>query len=52
MLEMGTMYLPVNQNWTHYIENCDSAYEDMEHISKNLLIKCANEACLYFENKK
>lgn len=52
MFEMGTMYLPVNENWQQYIENCDSAYEDMEHISRNALIKCANEACLYFDNKK
>jgi DNA polymerase gamma 1 len=52
MLEMGNMYLPVNENWLQYIQNCESAHEDMEHISTNSLIKAANETCSYYHNEK
>jgi hypothetical protein len=52
MLEMGTMYLPLNKNWSRYIQNCTNAYEDVNNIVQNLLIKSANEACEYMANKK
>jgi hypothetical protein len=47
MLEMSTMYLPVNQNWNKYLENCQNAFEDSQNILKNLLEKSANEACKF-----
>jgi len=45
MLEMSTMYLPTNQNWLKYIENCQNAYDDAHYILKKMLEKSANEAC-------
>ena len=47
MLEMSTMYLPVNQNWYKYLENCQNAFEDSQYVLKNLLEKSANEACKF-----
>ena len=52
MLEMSTMYLPVNQNWLKYINNCENAYQDVEHNLKNLLEKSANEACEFINEKE
>lgn len=51
MLEMSTMYLPINQNWFKYIKNCENAFKDSENILKKLLMRSANEACK-FKNYK
>ncbi|RNA01848.1 DNA polymerase subunit gamma-1 [Brachionus plicatilis] len=47
MLEMGTMYLPVNKNWKKYIQSCDTAFNDSENVLKKLLERSANEACKF-----
>ena len=47
MLEMGTSYLPVNQNWGRYIHQSNTAFQDMQRESKQLLIRLANDACEY-----
>lgn len=47
MLEMSTMYLPVNKNWNKYIQSCDSAFKDSENLLNKLLERSANEACKY-----
>ena len=52
MLEMGTMYLPINQNWFKYIASCEKNYEDSEIILKKLLEKSANEACTFINQKE
>ena len=52
MLEMSTMYLPVNQNWNKYLENCQNAYDDAQYILTNLLEKTANETCEFSEQAK
>jgi hypothetical protein len=45
MLEMSTMYLPVNQNWFKYIESCQNEFDDAQYILKKLLEKSAYNAC-------
>ena len=52
MLEMGTMYLPVNQNWLKYIKNCENAYEDVDQNLKNKIEKSANEACELIDERE
>ena len=47
MFEMGTSYLPVNQNWGRYIHQSNTAFQDMQKESKQLLIRLANDACEY-----
>ena len=44
---MGTSYLPVNQNWGRYIHQSNTAFQDMQRESKQLLIRLANDACEY-----
>lgn len=45
MLELGSAYLPVNSNWTRYINECNLTYEDLNIESKCLLAERANNAC-------
>lgn len=45
MMEMGTAYLPINQNWNRYIQLSDSVYQDLQKEMKANLMKLANEAC-------
>jgi hypothetical protein len=52
MLEMSSMYLPINKNWLRYIDNCERSYQDIQHIAKNSLIKSANEACEFIHDEK
>ena len=52
MLEMSSMYLPINKNWLRYIDNCERSYQDIQHIAKNSLIKSANEACEFIHDQK
>ena len=52
MLEMSTMYLPVNQNWFKYIESCQNEYDDAQSILKKLLEKSAYNACKQADEKE
>ncbi|XP_058127689.1 DNA polymerase subunit gamma-1, mitochondrial [Anopheles ziemanni] len=45
MLEMGSAYLPVNDNWTHYLTEADLSYEDLDLEAKHLLSQRADAAC-------
>lgn len=45
MLELGTAYLPVNSNWTRYVDDCEQVFEDLQTESKLLLMKRADQAC-------
>ncbi|XP_021694828.1 DNA polymerase subunit gamma-1, mitochondrial [Aedes aegypti] len=45
MLEIGNAYLPVNSNWTRYIQESDLAYEDLDIEAKHLLAQRADAAC-------
>ncbi len=52
MLEMSTMYLPVNQNWIKFKNNCQNSHEDTQDILRNLLEKSANEGCEFLDEKE
>lgn len=45
MLELSTAYLPVNANWTRYVEDCEQVFDDLQTESKLLLMKRADQAC-------
>ncbi|XP_078314723.1 DNA polymerase subunit gamma-1-like isoform X3 [Crassostrea virginica] len=45
MMEMGTAYLPINQNWKRYLNQSDAVYNDLQNELSRLLQKLANEAC-------
>ncbi|XP_058445301.1 DNA polymerase subunit gamma-1, mitochondrial [Malaya genurostris] len=45
MLEIGNAYLPVNSNWTRYIQESDLSYEDLDIEAKHLLAQKADAAC-------
>lgn len=52
MLELGTAYLPVNSNWTRYIDEANLTYEDFDIESKTLLSQRADHACRLLHNQK
>ena len=52
MLEMSTMYLPINYNWLKYQNNCSNAYDDTQDILKKLLEKSANEGCEFINQRE
>ncbi|CRK99798.1 CLUMA_CG013106, isoform A [Clunio marinus] len=52
MLELGTAYLPVNSNWTRYINEANLTYEDFDIESKTLLSQRADNACRLMHNEK
>ncbi|XP_048734786.1 DNA polymerase subunit gamma-1-like [Ostrea edulis] len=52
MLEMGTAYLPINQNWERYINQSDAVYDDLQNELSRLLQKLANEACELLHDDK
>lgn len=45
ILELGTAYLPVNSNWTRYIDDCEQVFDDLQTESKLLLMRRADQAC-------
>lgn len=52
MLEMSTMYLPVNKpHWTKYIERSQATYDQFEHRLSNSLQELANNACSLSEKE-
>lgn len=52
MLELGMAYLPVNTNWTRYINEANLTYEDLDIESKTLLSQRADNACRLKHNEK
>ncbi|XP_062539605.1 DNA polymerase subunit gamma-1, mitochondrial [Armigeres subalbatus] len=52
MLEIGNAYLPVNSNWTRYIQESDLAYEDLNIEAKHLLARRADAACRLMHEDK
>ncbi|XP_044736733.1 DNA polymerase subunit gamma-1, mitochondrial [Chrysoperla carnea] len=44
MLELGTAYLPVTNNWKKYIKTAEETFNNLESKTKSLLTQKANEA--------
>jgi DNA polymerase gamma 1 len=44
MLEMGTTYLPINDNWIKYMNNSEKVFRESEKEVKTILMQKANEA--------
>lgn len=52
MLEMSTMYLPVDtNNWTKYVEDSQSTYDEFEQRLSSSLQELANKACSLKEDE-
>jgi hypothetical protein len=45
MLEMGRMFLPINNNWTRFIHEAERTYESINSDIQHVLMQIANEAC-------
>lgn len=52
MLEMGTTFLPVTQNWNKYIRAAESEFHRMERLLNEELVKQARGALRYVDNKE
>ncbi|TRY87252.1 hypothetical protein DNTS_031755 [Danionella cerebrum] len=52
MLEMGVCYLPVNQNWTRYLEDAQETYEELEREMKKSLMILADDACQFLQGDR
>ncbi|XP_039294858.1 DNA polymerase subunit gamma-1, mitochondrial [Nilaparvata lugens] len=52
MLELGSAYLPVNENWTRYIDDSNRTFYDFENETKHLLTQRANHACGLLEGDR
>ncbi|CAG9129758.1 unnamed protein product [Plutella xylostella] len=52
MLELGSTYLPVNSNWTRYIESSETVFQDLNLESRQLLSLKADEACRLMINEE
>ncbi|CAL8082422.1 unnamed protein product [Calicophoron daubneyi] len=50
MLEMGSMYLPINDTWTKFQQCADSAFAENELRQKKLLMQLADEALMRYSN--
>ncbi|KAK3923273.1 DNA polymerase subunit gamma-1, mitochondrial [Frankliniella fusca] len=52
MLEISMAYLPVNRNWTQYIENSEQAFQDLGVEARFQLARRADEACGLLHGEK
>ena len=50
ILEMGCGYLPVNDNWTRYIELAEKEYISMQKLLNEQLMQQVFESCKLIEN--
>ena len=44
MLEMGSAYLPVDEQWDKYVYNCEQVYDEILEEIKERLMGLADEA--------
>ncbi|CAK1542741.1 unnamed protein product [Leptosia nina] len=51
MLELGSAYLPVNSNWTQYIDSAETVFNDYKLESRQILSLKADETCRLMENE-
>lgn len=52
MLEMGTTYLPINQNWVSYMNSSEEVFKQSENEVKSILVQKANDALKLLENER
>jgi len=52
MLEMGMAYLPINSNWSKYINRSEEAYHSLEKEMKSVLMEKADEALNLLEGER
>lgn len=52
ILELGMAYLPINSNWTRYINESNLTYKDLDIESNCLLSRRADHACQLFHKEK
>ena len=52
MLELGLMYLPINNNWQRYVHACQQEYANLNLELKRTLIDRMNDACHLLHNEK
>ena len=49
---MGRCYLPVDETWPQFIENCNEAYEDLQLEQTKILKRLSAEACRFVEGDR
>ena len=49
---MGRCFLPVDDSWPQFIDNCDEAYKDLEMEQTKILRRLSNVACRQFDGSK
>jgi hypothetical protein len=49
MLELGSMYLPIDREWLTLKIKCQLKLIDTQYVLQKSLEKSANEACEFFE---
>ncbi|XP_072039067.1 DNA polymerase subunit gamma-1-like [Amphiura filiformis] len=52
MLEMGQAYLPVNHNWSRYINESEATYNTLCKEMKLYLMRIAKDACSFMHNER
>ncbi|KER31053.1 hypothetical protein T265_02616 [Opisthorchis viverrini] len=50
MLEMGSMYLPINDSWSKFQENADRKFAENEQRQKQLLMQLADQALQHYSS--
>ena len=51
-LEMGRCFLPVDDTWTQYAQNCEEAYKDLETEQRKIIRRLAASACRQSEERQ
>ncbi len=49
MLELGSMYLPIDRAWSTLKIKCELEQKDSKYVLQKLLRKSANEACEFLQ---
>ena len=52
LLEIGQMYLPINNNWQRYVNSCQQEYANLTLELKRTLIDRMNDACHLIQDEK
>ena len=52
ILEMSTVYLPMNDNWNTYINQSETIYEDLQNENKSRLMNLASDASQLIHQQK